>query len=58
MLLHFHWFTNNRLKNNDDKCHILVSMNKLVGIKIGDYRIENSECKKTIRCKNRCKLKF
>ena len=54
----FNWFENNRLKNNGDKCHVLVNTNKPVGIKIGDYTIDNSECEKTIRCKNRCKLKF
>ena len=32
----FNWFKNNRLKNNVDKCHVLVSTNKPVGIKIGD----------------------
>ena len=35
---------NNRLKNNVDKCHVLVSTNKPVGIKIGDFSIDNSEC--------------
>ena len=32
----FNWFKNNRLKNNVDKCHVLVSTNKSVGIEIGD----------------------
>ena len=38
----FNWFKNNRLKSNVDKCHALVSTNKLVGVKIGDYTICNS----------------
>ena len=42
----FNWFKNNRLKNNIDQCHVLVSTNKPVGIKIGDYTIGNSECEK------------
>ena len=54
----FNWFKNNRLKNNVDKCHVSVSTNKPIGIKIGDYTIDNVECEKTIRCKNRFKLKF
>ena len=29
----FNWLKNNRLKNNADKCHVLVSMNKPVGTK-------------------------
>ena len=40
----FNWFKNNRLKKNVDKCHVLVSTNKPVGIKIGDFSIDNSEC--------------
>ena len=47
----FNWFENTRLKNNVDKCHVLVSTNKHVGIKIGDYTIENSECEKLLGVK-------
>ena len=42
----FNWFKNNSLKNNVDKCHVLVSTKKPVGIKIGDYTIDNSKCEK------------
>ena len=35
-------------KNNVDKCHVLVSTNKPVGIKIRDYAIKNSECEKLL----------
>ena len=45
------WFKNNCLKNNVDKRQVLVSTNKLVGIKIGDYRIDNSECEKLLGLK-------
>ena len=44
----FNWFNSNRLKNNVDKCHVLVSTNKPVGIKIGDFTIDNSECEKLV----------
>ena len=44
----FNWFKNNRLKSNVDKCHVLVSTNKPVGIKIGDYTIDNSDCEKLL----------
>ena len=47
----FNWFKNIRLKNNVDKCHVLVSTNKPVGIKIGDYTIDNSKCKKLLGVK-------
>ena len=39
---------NNSFKNNVDKCHVLVSTNKHVGIKTGDYAIDNSECEKLL----------
>ena len=40
----FNWFKNNRLKSNVDKCYLLVSTNKLIGIKTGDHTIDNNEC--------------
>ena len=46
----FNWFKNNRLKNNADKCHVLVSTNKSIGANIGNYTIDNSECENTVRC--------
>ena len=42
----FNWLKSNCLKSNVDKCFVLVSKNKPVGIKIGDYTIDNSECEK------------
>ena len=46
------WLKNNGLENDVDKCNVLVSTNKPVGVKIGDYTIDNSDCEKL------CKLKF
>ena len=54
----FNWFKNNRLKNNVDKCHVLVSTSKLVGIKVGDYTIDNSECEKLLGVKIDVNLNF
>ena len=34
------------LKNNPAKCHLLVSSDKNITVKIGEYEIENSECEK------------
>ena len=34
----FNWFKNNRLKNNADKCHVLVSTNKPVVLKLETTR--------------------
>ena len=47
----FNWFKNNHLKNNIDKCHVLVSTNKPIGIKVGDYTIDNRECEKLLGVK-------
>ena len=54
----FNWFKNNRLKNNVDKCHVLVSTNKSLGIEIGDYTIDNSECEKLLGVKIDVNLNF
>ena len=54
----FNWFKNNSLKNNVDKCHVLVSRNKTVGIKNGDYTIDNIECKKLLGIKIDANLNF
>ena len=52
------WFINNRLKNNVDKFHVLLNMNKPVGIKIGNYTIDNSECQKLLGVKLVLNLNF
>ena len=44
MLLH----KSNRLKNKVDKCHVTVSTKKLVGITIGGYTVDNSQCEKLL----------
>ena len=52
------WFKNNRVKSNGDECHLLVSTNKPVGIKTGDYIINNSECEKLLGVKLDVNLNF
>ena len=52
------WFKNNYLKSNIKKCHVLVKTNKLVGIKIGDYTIDNSKCEKLLDVKIDVNLNF
>ena len=54
----FNWFKNNLLKNNVDKCHVLVSTKKPVGITIGDYTIDNSQCEKLLGVKIDVSLNF
>ena len=45
----FKWFDENLLKSNADKCHLLVSTNKTLKIKVGNCDITNSRCEKIVR---------
>ena len=39
----FQWFDKNLLKSNPGECHLLISSNENITVKIGVYEIENSE---------------
>ena len=54
----FVWFKNNGLKSNPDKCHALISTNRHLDIKIGDYTIGNSKCEKLLGVKIDVNLNF
>ena len=40
----FKWFSDNQMKGNTDKCHLLLSKNESSEIHIGDSIIESSTC--------------
>ena len=44
----FKWFTDNQMKTNEEKCHLIVSSNKATEIQIGDFSIKNSENEKLL----------
>ena len=44
----FTWFDNNLMKSNVDKCHLLVSSNEKVTIKIGSHEIANTKREKLL----------
>ena len=44
----FKWFTDNQMKTNDDKCHLIVSTTEATEIQIGDYSIKNSDNEKLL----------
>ena len=46
------------MENNADKCHLLVSANNTVNIKIGNIHITNSICEKLLGVKFDHKLTF
>ena len=40
----FQWFSNKQMKENEDKCHVLISTKEKVCINIGTTQIINSKC--------------
>ena len=44
----FKWFDDNLMKSNPDKCHLLVSTNDNVIIRIGNFQIENTKREKLL----------
>ena len=44
----FQWFSDNQMKANVSKCHLLVSKKNEVAIRIGDTEIKNSEYEKKL----------
>ena len=45
----FDWFSNNQMKANPDKCHLLTSATASIAIKIKDNEIRNREKEKLLR---------
>ena len=54
----FKWFSDNQIKPNKDKRHLIVSNNEHVSIKIDDIEVASSDCEKLLRIKIDSKLKF
>ena len=54
----FKWFADNKMKTNEDKCHLIVSTNKLTEIQIGDFSIKNSGSEKLLDANIDSKFNF
>ena len=54
----FEWFSNNQMKANLDKCHLLTGSMTPTFINIKDYVINNSLCEKLLGVTIDCKLSF
>ena len=54
----FKWFSDNQMKENTDKCHLLLSKDESSEIHIGDSIIESSTCEKLLGIKIDSKLRF
>ena len=52
------WFSNNKMKLNTDKCHLLLTSQEPNTLKIGDLHINNSLSEKLLGITFDCKLKF
>ena len=54
----FQWFSDNQMKGNEDKCHVLVSTKENVCVNIGTTQITNSACEKLLGVKVNSSLNF
>ena len=54
----FKWFSDNLLESNVNKCHLLVSTNNTINIRVENFVIKNSDCEKFLGVKFDSKLTF
>ena len=54
----FQWFSDNQLKRNTDKCHLIVSSDDPTEIQLGESVIKNTTCEKLLGIKTDNKLTF
>ena len=54
----FEWFTNNLLKANQEKSHLLTNSPREIQINIGGMTISNSKCQKLLGIHIENKLTF
>ena len=52
------WFSDNQMKLNTDKCHLLLNTQDQNFLKIGNFNIKNSFFEKLLGITFDCKLKF
>ena len=52
------WISDNRMKLNNDKCHLLLNMQSQNFLKIKNFNIKNSFSEKLLGITFDCKLKF
>ena len=47
----FQWFSDNQMQGNTDKCHLIVSANEPIKIRVWESLIKNSTCEKLLGVK-------
>ena len=45
------WFSDNQMQGNTDKCHLIVSVDEPIKIRVGESLIKNSTCEKLLGVK-------
>ena len=54
----FKWFSDNQMKANKDKCHLVISNNEKVSMKIDNIEIENTSSEKLLSIITDSKVNF
>ena len=54
----FQWLSDNQMKGNTEKCHLIMSTNKSFNFQLGGSLIERSDCEKMLGVKIDYKLNF
>ena len=54
----FQWFTENELKGNTSKCHLLITSGENVHVNKGTSQIKNRDCERLLEINIDCKLSF
>ena len=54
----FQWISHNQMKENTDKCHLIVSTDEPIEIRVGESLIKNNICEKLLGVKIDNKLNF
>ena len=53
----FKWFSDNQMKANKDKCHVVISNNEKVSMKIDNIELENTSSKNIIMIDSKLNFK-
>ena len=54
----FKWFSDNQIKANQDKCHLIVGKNENVSMHTGPFEIKNANFEKLLEIKIDSRLSF
>ena len=58
LLMITHWLSDNQMKANAEKCHLIMNTNESVDFQLGGSLIERNDCEKILGVKIDYKLNF